>query len=404
MLQTTKCNKASPSLEATVLACARSTRIMWDKTLSDTFRNADFHHLVGLIVGQRIKFGDARACRFALVAISRILAQQDHNNNNTNNSEPTAMRESNYISPLAVIRAVEVADKSEQQQQKEEEEEGEGENKRSRAKADVVSHSVSATLLSNTTKSVLVDDISIVSLASNIKAAIKPHVAIVRKHLPVAKRNLIRTIANIEIDFRKSDAAYVANQQQLRQKGEAENESKENNGASRRKKLDGDDGDGDAKQDNKEKEVSSSRDNQTKGTDHAFGVNDVRHYGARTQTTTTVISSETNNMDKCHALHGRRQKWNKWFALKGVGEWTKKGLAILCGTDSRVVLFEDLWIQRRLRELFGVRNNKQALDLFRRSWPNDKSLVSYFFWRLRPAAVAKIHSGALLSLTADDFL
>lgn len=92
--------------------------------------------------------------------------------------------------------------------------------------------------------------------------------------------------------------------------------------------------------------------------------------------------------------------------INGVGQWTIKGLKILFNLDSRIILYEDKWIRKRLAELHQlpprtVLTPIQAKDLFK-PWEGYETLMSYFLWRIKPTGINRIIQRQ--PLTRDDFV
>jgi len=90
--------------------------------------------------------------------------------------------------------------------------------------------------------------------------------------------------------------------------------------------------------------------------------------------------------------------------LTGIEPWTLKGLLIMTYSDPDVFLAKDLYIRKRLQDIYGrpkVLTIKEAEQLAQ-SWKGHRSIVSRFLWRLKKDSSYKIREG--IELTREDFL
>lgn len=98
--------------------------------------------------------------------------------------------------------------------------------------------------------------------------------------------------------------------------------------------------------------------------------------------------------------------------VKGIGEWTKKALELYEGNKDNILLVEDYWIRKRVRDLFDlskIPTVKEAEKLLDGICKN-KSNVSKFLWRIKPEAIKKIRGNMCsdkcnsIALDKNDFI
>lgn len=94
---------------------------------------------------------------------------------------------------------------------------------------------------------------------------------------------------------------------------------------------------------------------------------------------------------------------DSYAVVRGIGPWTIKGTKLLLGQGDNIVLSEDKWIRQRLGQMVGQKivTEAQAQTMFQQ-WAGHESLMSYFLWRAKPAAIDKLLTHA--KLTRDDFV
>lgn len=89
--------------------------------------------------------------------------------------------------------------------------------------------------------------------------------------------------------------------------------------------------------------------------------------------------------------------------VKGIGSWTVKGAYILTETSFYEALYEDSYIKKRLGEILTTNIQlRNCKEFFERIPENNRSVVSYFLWRIKKSGCEKVRNG--LALTRDDFL
>ena len=89
--------------------------------------------------------------------------------------------------------------------------------------------------------------------------------------------------------------------------------------------------------------------------------------------------------------------------IKGIGNWTIKGLQIMNNLNDNVFLYEDYWIRQRLSELvksIKILTQSECKNLYKNN--NNLTNISKFLWRINKKGTSKILSG--LELTRDDFV
>ena len=83
--------------------------------------------------------------------------------------------------------------------------------------------------------------------------------------------------------------------------------------------------------------------------------------------------------------------------IKGIGNWTIKGMMLLRQLDPHINLYEDKYICKRVIEYIG-----QDCKQFIQQANDEQSDVSYFLWRIKPQGITKVKNN--LCLDRDDFI
>lgn len=87
---------------------------------------------------------------------------------------------------------------------------------------------------------------------------------------------------------------------------------------------------------------------------------------------------------------------------KGIGPWTIKSLKIMFDLDDEF-LFEDLWIRKRVSELFKKDNIMSQMECKNISDAiENKRIMSLFFWKIKPEGIKKILENE--ELKREDFV
>ena len=87
--------------------------------------------------------------------------------------------------------------------------------------------------------------------------------------------------------------------------------------------------------------------------------------------------------------------------IEGIGPWTLKGLQIMTYIEPDVFLYEDAFIRKHIRKLFGNLTLRQIQKLSQTPvWAGQRSLVSRFLWRLRDSGALKLIQGE--NITPED--
>lgn len=111
-----------------------------------------------------------------------------------------------------------------------------------------------------------------------------------------------------------------------------------------------------------------------------------------------IIRSITNA-----ALNNNTDLINVAREIVGVGPWTIKGALILTERSHTEALFEDSYICKRLAEIYNFDVDRAVCRaFFRQINENNRSVVSYFLWRIKRSGCMKLRTCD--ELTRDDFL
>jgi 3-methyladenine DNA glycosylase/8-oxoguanine DNA glycosylase len=118
----------------------------------------------------------------------------------------------------------------------------------------------------------------------------------------------------------------------------------------------------------------------------------------------TGLTSERCQTLKDLADIGETKNIDDYAKVVGVGVWTIKGTKLSCGTDDHIVLYEDKWIRQRIGQLVGKATvtEAEAKEIFKTTWPQHESLMSYFLWRCKQSGIDKLMRSRALS--RSDFV
>jgi 3-methyladenine DNA glycosylase/8-oxoguanine DNA glycosylase len=113
-----------------------------------------------------------------------------------------------------------------------------------------------------------------------------------------------------------------------------------------------------------------------------------------------LIKLDQNNYDN--------KEWIEQISkIKGIGPWTIKGLKIMFNIEPDLFLFEDYWIRSRMTELVSTEikpicMSSSNANILSSHWKGYRTLVSLFFWRIKPEGISALKNG--IPLTQDYFI
>jgi len=93
--------------------------------------------------------------------------------------------------------------------------------------------------------------------------------------------------------------------------------------------------------------------------------------------------------------------------IKGIGPWTIKATKIMTYSDDNIDLYEDLWIRKRMSEVYDIQSSQRACKEVFDNFKGKKSQLSRFLWRIKPQSIDKVRkclSENVFLLVKDDFI